>query len=78
MINDTTGLRDPELAAVVAERGATVVITHSLAAPRQHLRRPTYDDVVAEVKAFLAGRVAAAVDQGIAGEPRSSSTRATT
>ena len=40
VINDTTGLRDPELAAVVAARGATIVITHSLAAPRQHVRRP--------------------------------------
>ena len=46
VVNDTTGLRDPELAAVVAARGATIVITHSLAAPRQHLRRPEYGDVV--------------------------------
>ena len=52
LINDTTGLGDPELAAVIAETGASVVITHSLAAPRPHLRRPRYDDVVAEVKAF--------------------------
>ena len=35
-----------------------MVITHSRAAPRQHLRRPTYDDVVSEVKAFLAEQVA--------------------
>ena len=65
VINDTTGLRDPELAAVVAARGATVVITHSLAPPRQHLRRPEYGDVVAEVRAFLAERTAYAVSQGI-------------
>jgi dihydropteroate synthase len=65
-INDTTGLRDPELAAVVAAHAATIVITHSLAAPRQHLRRPTYGDVVAEVRDFLAERAAYAVSQGIA------------
>jgi dihydropteroate synthase len=65
VINDTTGLRDPELAAVVAARGATIVITHSLAAPRQHIRRPTYGDVVAEVRDFLAERAAYAVSQGI-------------
>jgi len=65
VINDTSGLRDPELAAVVAARGATVVITHSLAAPRQHLRRPEYGDVVADVRAFLAERTAYAVSQGI-------------
>ena len=69
VVNDTSGLRDPELAAVVAARGATIVITHSLAAPRQHLRRPEYGDVVAEVRAFLAERAAYAVSQGIGGEP---------
>ncbi len=66
VVNDTTGLRDPELADVVAAAGAAVVITHSLAAPRTHLRRPRYDDVVTEVKAFLADRVQAAVDRGVA------------
>ncbi|MBD0293552.1 MAG: dihydropteroate synthase [Jiangellaceae bacterium] len=65
VVNDTTGLRDPELAAVVAARGATIVITHSLAAPRQHVRRPEYGDVVAEVRAYLADRTAYAVSQGI-------------
>src|SRR4029079_19587507 len=28
VINDTTGLRDPDLVAVIAETGASVVITH--------------------------------------------------
>ena len=57
MINDTSGLRDPELADVVAGSAATLVITHSAAAPGVHLRRPTYDDVVTEIRAFLADRV---------------------
>ncbi|SEQ71857.1 dihydropteroate synthase [Microlunatus flavus] len=65
VVNDTTGLRDPELADVIAETGAAVVITHSLAAPRTHLRRPRYDDVVDEVKAYLADRVQAACDRGV-------------
>jgi dihydropteroate synthase len=65
VVNDTTGLRDPELADVVAAAGAAVVITHSLAEPRTHLRRPRYDDVVDEVKAFLADRVQAACDRGV-------------
>ena len=65
VINDTTGLRNPDLAAVVAAHRATIVITHSLAGPRQHLRRPTYGDVVAEVRDFLADRAAYAVSQGI-------------
>jgi dihydropteroate synthase len=65
VINDTTGLHDPELADVVAEKGASVVITHSLALPRQHLHRPQYGDVVTEIKAFLAERVQLAVDHGV-------------
>jgi dihydropteroate synthase len=64
-INDTSGLRDPELAEVAAQSGATLVITHSLAAPREELFRPTYDDVVDEVKAFLLSRAQLAMDHGV-------------
>jgi dihydropteroate synthase len=65
VINDTTGLHDPELADVVAARDSTLVITHSLALPHQHHRRPTYTDVVTEIKVFLAERVQLAVDHGV-------------
>jgi len=34
VINDTTGLSDPAMAGVVADSEATLVITHSRAAPR--------------------------------------------
>ena len=68
VVNDTTGLHHPEMADVVAGSGATVVVTHSRAEPRQHLRRPRYDDVVADVKAFLAARVQRAVDRGVGEE----------
>ena len=50
VVNDTSGLHDPQLAEVVAGSAATLVITHSRATPRQHLRRPQYDDVVANVR----------------------------
>lgn len=66
IINDTSGLWDPQLAPVAAELGATLVITHSLARPRTVLPSPRYDDVVAEVRAFLAGRVQRALDAGVA------------
>jgi dihydropteroate synthase len=65
VVNDTTGLHHPEIADVVAGTGATVVITHSRAQPRQHLRRPRYDDVVVEVKRFLEDRVQRALDRGV-------------
>jgi dihydropteroate synthase len=69
VINDTTGLRDPDLAAVVADAGAHVLITHSLAAPRTPYPAPRYDDVVDEVARYLEDRVAAALAAGI-GEDR--------
>lgn len=65
VVNDTSGLRDPEIAAVVAESEATLVITHSAAPPGEHLRRPTYDDVVDEIRAFLASRVERAIAFGV-------------
>lgn len=69
VVNDTSGLYHPELADVVAETGATVVITHSLARPpRTPVVRPTYGDVVGEVGAFLRGRVEFALSRGVRDE----------
>ena len=65
VINDTTGLQDPDLAAVVAAGRAAIVITHSLAEPRMPFPRPQYDDIAAEVKHFLIDRVQRAIDAGI-------------
>jgi dihydropteroate synthase len=65
VINDTSGLSDPQLADLAAAHGATLVITHSLALPHQRHRRPQYSDVVTEIKAFLAERVQLAVDHGL-------------
>jgi dihydropteroate synthase len=65
VINDTTGLKNPALADVVAGSDAHVVITHSLAAPRQPHPVPHYSDVVTEVRVFLERQVEAAVAAGI-------------
>ncbi|WP_368496434.1 dihydropteroate synthase [Herbiconiux sp. A18JL235] len=65
VVNDTTGLSDPEMAAVVAETGASLVVTHSLAAPRRPHPRPRYDDVVSEVRAFLEERLERATSAGV-------------
>ncbi len=69
VVNDTTGLSDPELAGVVAASGASLVITHSLAAPRTPYPHPHYDDIAGEVRAFLEQRVERAVAAGV-GEDR--------
>jgi dihydropteroate synthase len=65
VINDTTGLFYPELADVVAASDATLVVTHSRAAPRRTFPRPHYDDVVAEVVGFLGERIDFAVSRGV-------------
>jgi dihydropteroate synthase len=66
IVNDVSGLRDPELAAVCAESGAALVVMHTRAAPKQRLQDPDlYSDIVAEVLAFLSERVAAAVAAGV-------------
>lgn len=65
VINDTTGLSDPQMLRVVADSDATLVIVHSLARPRQWHPRPQYADVAAEVAEFLQRRVDDAVAAGI-------------
>jgi dihydropteroate synthase len=66
IVNDVTALRgDVEMAALCAERGATVVLMHMPGDPRTMQDDPRYEDVVDEVKAFLAERVEAALAAGI-------------
>jgi dihydropteroate synthase len=66
MVNDVTALRgDPELAGVVAERGAYLCLMHMQGEPRTMQAAPRYDDVVADVAAFLEERLAFAVEHGI-------------
>ncbi len=66
VINDTSGLRDPEMVKVIADSDANLIITHSLALPRSG--RPRYTDVVAEVADFLRGRIAFAIGRGVPAE----------
>jgi dihydropteroate synthase len=69
VVNDVSGLRDPELAAVCAAAGAALVVMHTRAAPKATLLDPGYyADVVEDVRAFLAEKIALAVEQGMAEE----------
>ena len=66
IVNDVTALRaDPELAALCADRGCEVVLMHMLGDPRTMQEDPRYDDVVDDVKAFLAERIEFAASAGI-------------
>ncbi len=69
IVNDVTALQgDLEMAPVCAERGVTVVLMHMPGNPRTMQEDPRYDDVVDDVKRFLASRMELAVGAGIAEE----------
>ena len=66
MVNDVTAFRsDPALAGVCAAHGAYVCLMHMQGEPRTMQVDPRYDDVAAEVAAFLEERMAFAVAQGV-------------
>jgi dihydropteroate synthase len=66
IVNDVTALRgDPDLGPLCAERGCTLVLMHMQGTPRTMQLNPTYDDVVEDVRTFLAERIQAAVDAGV-------------
>lgn len=66
VVNDVSGLRHPDLAPLVAEHGAGLVIMHTAAPPKTRLQESDlYGDVVAEVRSFLAAKVAEATAAGV-------------
>jgi dihydropteroate synthase len=66
IVNDVSGLRDPELADVCAETGAGLVVMHTRAAPKQKLLDPAFDGrVAADIEAFLSERIDAVLGRGI-------------
>ncbi|MGZ4195171.1 MAG: dihydropteroate synthase [Solirubrobacteraceae bacterium] len=69
IVNDVSGLRDPELADVCAQTGAALVLMHTRAEPKQKLLDPGLDDtIVADVTEFLAQRISLAEQRGVAFE----------
>ena len=63
--NDISGFADPTFLPACARHGATVVATHVRIGPRIPDPTPRYDDVVADVREFLAERVRWATEAGI-------------
>ena len=68
VVNDPSGLHDPRVADAAAEAGAGLVVMHTGGPPRTRPHRPAYADVDAEVRAFLADRVAVARQRGVAAD----------
>lgn len=69
MINDISAMRfDPDMASLLAERQASVVLMHMQGNPQTMQQAPTYRHVIDEIYTFLAERLHAAVQHGVARE----------
>lgn len=67
MINDVSGLADPDMARLAAQTGTGLLIMHTCAVPKRECF-PGYDDVVADVIAFLGEKMNAACELGVPSE----------
>ncbi len=65
IVNDVYALRAPGAVEEVAASGCGVVLMHMQGVPRTMQVAPHYDDVVAEVSAFLKERLVALGDAGV-------------
>jgi len=68
LINDISGLSDPETLPTVSAAGASIVITHMQGEPRVPHLEPRYRNLVSEVVGFLADRAALADAGGVDAE----------
>lgn len=68
ILNDVSGLADPELADIAAQSGAALVVMHTRAQPKQEHFADYGGPVVDDVEAFLRERMALAQGRGVAAE----------
>jgi dihydropteroate synthase len=66
VVNDVGAGADPGMFDAVASTGAGLVLVHMRGEPKTMQEDPVYEDVVAEVRAFLGERIEAATAAGIA------------
>jgi dihydropteroate synthase len=65
LVNDISAGADPDMFGVVTASGAGMILMHMRGEPKTMQQDPRYDDVVAEVRGFLAERLEAAVAAGV-------------
>jgi dihydropteroate synthase len=65
IVNDVTAAADPAMFDVVGPTGAGLVLMHMLGEPKTMQDDPRYEDVVTEVRDFLAARLGVAVAAGV-------------
>ena len=65
LINDVSGLRDPEMLRVCAAAGAPAVVMHMQGTPETMQESPRYGDVLLEVQTYLGTTAARALAAGL-------------
>ena len=65
IVNDVSGFRDPEMIDVLNATGAAAVIMHMAGTPQTMQNDPNYDDVVTEIRDYLAGQTDLLTASGI-------------
>ncbi|SIQ79296.1 Dihydropteroate synthase [Alkalispirochaeta americana] len=66
MVNDISGLRDdPDMPALVAERGVQVCLMHMRGTPRTMQQEPHYDDLPGELRRELESLAGRALEAGV-------------
>jgi dihydropteroate synthase len=65
IVNDITGLRDTAMMKVIKQHGAAAIIMHMRGTPKTMQQDVDYDDVVIDIRTFLAERIEAARSKGI-------------
>ncbi len=65
IVNDVSGLEDPEMAAVVAEAGAGVAIGHLRGTPKTMQHAIRFDDLLVEVAGELETSIRRAIEAGV-------------
>ena len=68
IVNDVSACHDPQMADVIHEHGAPIIIMHMKGDPKSMQENPTYNDVTAEVCAFLTDRADLLQREGIEGD----------
>jgi dihydropteroate synthase len=65
ILNDVSGLRNPEMIKVAAKYDVPVIIMHMLGNPKTMQETPRYTDVVSEIKTYLRAQATQAKAAGI-------------
>jgi dihydropteroate synthase len=65
LVNDITGLENPEMVRVAADAGAGVVVMHMRGRPKTMQKEVRYRDLIGEIRDFLSERAARARSGGV-------------